>query len=65
MLSILQAYEVLSKIGHVTYNNASINDSVLSYLAVVLREMKIKVEPRESMLRYFCNIRNHNVEVIL
>ena len=65
MVSIFQAYKVLSKIGHVTYANASINNSVLSYLAVVLREMKIEIDARESVLRYFCNISNRNVEVIL
>jgi len=65
LLTILQEYSLVHKIGYFTFDNATNNDSVLLYLSQQLKDMGIRFNPIESRLRCIGHVINLVVKAFL
>ena len=65
VFEILQEFDLLTKVGYFTLDNARNNDKALSCLAILLNNVGVSFDPVESRLRCLGHIINLVVKVFL
>jgi len=64
-LEVIQPYHMTEKIGYITLDNVSNNDTALQHIARHLREQDISFDPVQHRLRCFGHVINLLVKTVL
>ena len=64
-VNVLDEFKVANKIGHITTDNQSNNDTFCEELEILLKKRKITLDVKKYHVRCLCHVINHVVNDIL